>query len=112
MNFKCKQKDDVTILSISGKIMGGPDHDKFQAEIKRLIAEGNRKVLLDLAKVPWVNSTGLGILISGFVSLKQAEGHMKVSNVNERVLSLFYTSQINDLFETHETTDKALEAFA
>jgi len=112
MKFKAGQEGDVTILTINGKIMGGPDHEKFHAEMKRLISEGRLKILLDFAKVPWINSTGLGILISGYASLKQAEGRMMICNVNERVLSLFYTAQLHDLFETHKTTEEALKAFA
>ena len=112
MRFKTSQQDDVSILAISGKIMGGPDRDKFHAEIKDLINGGRRKVLLDFGKVPWINSTGLGILISGYASLKQADGRLMICNVNDRVLSLFYTSQLHDIFETHETKESALEAFA
>ncbi|MBU0741202.1 STAS domain-containing protein [bacterium] len=112
MRFKTSNQDDVAILAISGKIMGGSDRDKFHDEIKRLIAAGQRKVLLDFGSVPWINSTGLGILISGYASLKQAGGRLMICNVNDRVLSLFYTAQLHDIFETHETKDKALEGFA
>ena len=111
MKLKSHQEGDVTILSISGKIMGGPDYEKFHAEMKEHIAEGRKKILLDFSHVPWINSTGLGILISGYASLKQAEGRMMVCNVNERVLSLFYTAQIHDLFETHTSTEEALKSF-
>jgi anti-sigma B factor antagonist len=112
MKFSESQNGDVTILAISGKIMGGPDHDKFHEEIKRLIGDGRLKVLLDFAKVPWINSTGLGILISGYASLKTADGRLMICNVNDRVLSLFYTAQLHDIFETHESTEKAMAAFA
>jgi len=112
MRFKTTQQGDVTVLAISGKIMGGPDRDRFYDEIKRLINDDRRKILLDLGKVPWINSTGLGILISGYASLKRADGRMMICNVNDRVLSLFYTAQLHDIFETHETKDAALEAFA
>jgi anti-sigma B factor antagonist len=112
MRFKTSQQGDVTILAISGKVMGGPDRDKFHDEIKKLIGDGHLKVLLDFAKVPWINSTGLGILISGYASLKNAGGRMMICNVNDRVLSLFYTAQLHDIFETHEDKQEALAAFA
>jgi len=112
MKFKTSDLDDVTVLALSGKIMGGPDRDRFYDEIKRLINEDRRKILLDFGKVPWINSTGLGILISGYASLKRADGRMMICNVNDRVLSLFYTAQLHDVFETHETREQALAAFA
>lgn len=111
MKFKESRAGDVTVLAISGKIMGGPDHQKFHEEIKRLIGEGRLNVLLDFAEVPWINSTGLGILISGYASLKTAGGRMLICRVNDRVLSLFYTAQLHDIFETFATNEEALAAF-
>ena len=70
MNIKQNPKGDVMVLNLSGKIMGGPDHDKFQTEIKTLISAGHVDILLDMHKVSWVNSTGLGILVSAYQSLK------------------------------------------
>lgn len=112
MKIKTAQKGDVAVLSVSGKVMGGPDHETFHEEVKRLLADGHRNVLLDFGKVPWINSTGLGIIISGYASIKQAGGRLMICNLNERVLSLFYTARIHDLFEVKESTEKALAAFA
>ncbi len=105
-------QDKVMILEVSGKIMGGSDHDKFKAEIKALIEEGYKDVVLDFAGVPWINSTGLGILISGYHSLRAAEGTMKICAVKERVLSIFYISQLQNVFEVFPTREEALASYA
>ncbi len=112
MKMSRKPEGKVMVLEASGKIMGGPDHDKFKAEIKALIEEGFKDVVLDLGGVPWVNSTGLGILISGFHSLRAAEGSMKICAVNERVLSIFYISQLENVFEVFPTRQEALASYA
>ena len=108
MNIKQSPKGDIMVLNLSGKIMGGPSHDEFKAEIKGVIDEGYKDVILDLKGVPWINSTGLGILISGYHSLKAAEGSMKVCNVKERVLSIFYISQLENIFDVYATREEAL----
>lgn len=102
----------VMVLEVSGKIMGGPDHEKFRAEIHALIDEGYKDVVLDFGGVPWINSTGLGILISGYHSLRAAEGTMKICNVKERVLSIFYISQLQNVFQVFPTRDEALSSYA
>ena len=111
MKLKQVPEGDVMVLEMSGKIMGGPGHDKFKAEIKGLIEQGVNKVVLDFTHVPWINSTGLGILISGYHSLRVAEGGLKICKVKERVLSIFYVSRLNEVFDVHPTREEAVAAF-
>ena len=111
MKLKQFAVDDKMILEVSGKIMGGPDHDKFKEEIKGLIDQGYKNIILDFEGVPWINSTGLGILISGYHSLRAAEGSMKICAVKERVLSIFYVSQLEKIFDVYKTRDEALASY-
>jgi anti-sigma B factor antagonist len=111
VNFKQNMVGDVMVLELSGKIMGGPDHEKFQTEIKTLIAEGHVDVLLNLAKVSWVNSTGLGILVSAFHTLKKNGGQLKICNVSDRIDNILNVTQLKLVFETFEDMDSALASF-
>ncbi len=110
MKIKKSPQDKIMVLELSGKIMGGPDFDKFKGEITELVDGGYKDVILDLSGVPWINSTGLGILITGYHSIKAAEGTMKICNVKERVLSIFYISQLENIFDVYETREEALKA--
>ena len=110
MKIKKNPQENCMILELSGKIMGGPDFDKFKGEIHEVVGGGHKNVILDMAGVPWINSTGLGILITGYHSVKAADGSMKICNVKERVLSIFYISQLENIFEVYETRDEALAA--
>ena len=112
MKIKQNPQDDVMVLELSGKIMGGPDHEKFKEEITAVLEAGARKLVLDFSGVPWINSTGLGIIISGFHSIRTAGGVMKVCSVKERVLSIFYISQLENIFEVYPTREEALASFA
>ena len=111
MKIKRNPMDPLMILEVSGKIMGGPDHDKFKDEIADLIENGYKDVILDFSSVPWINSTGLGILISGYHSLKNAEGSMKICSVKERVLSIFYISQLENIFQVLPDTKAAIDSY-
>ena len=112
MKIKQNPTDNVMILELSGKIMGGPDFDKFKEEIAKVVEGGYRKVILDMSGVPWINSTGLGILITGYHSIKAAEGSMMICSVKERVLSIFYISQLENIFDVYETREEALKSVA
>ena len=112
MKVKQNPQGEVMVLELSGKIMGGPDHDKFKAEITDVLEHDFRNVVLDFSDVPWINSTGLGIIISGFHSIKAAQGVMKVCAVKERVLSIFYISQLENIFEVYPTRDEAVASFS
>ncbi len=82
MKIKQKAEGDVMVLHLSGKIMGGPDHEKFHSEVKTLIKEGYVDVLLNMSKVSWINSTGLGVLVSAFHTLKKNGGQLKICEVS------------------------------
>ena len=112
MKIKQSPAENAMILELSGKIMGGPDFDKFKGEITSLVEAGHRNVILDLSGVPWINSTGLGILITGYHSIKAAEGKMMICNVKERVLSIFYISQLENIFDVYETREEAIKSVA
>lgn len=111
MKFKQNPVGDVMVLELSGKIMGGPDHEKFQNEIKDLIGQGHVDVLLNLAKVNWVNSTGLGILVSAFHTVKKNGGQLKICSVSDRIDNILNVTQLKLVFETFEDVDEALASF-
>ncbi len=111
MKINHKSDGEITVIELSGKVMGGPDHEKFKTAVGELIDGGAKKFILDLSGVPWINSTGLGILISGFTSIKSSGGTMKVCSVKERVLSIFYISQLENVFEVFPTCEEAKNSF-
>ncbi len=112
MNIKQNPKGEIMVLGLSGKIMGGPDHEKFQTEVKALIAEGHVDILLDMGKVSWVNSTGLGILVSAFHTLKKNGGQLKICAVSDRIDNILNVTQLKLVFETYNSCEEALASFS
>ena len=110
MKINEKVHGDIMVLNLSGKIMGGPDHDLFHSEIKTLVNEGIVDVILNMSKVNWINSTGLGILVSGFHTLKKNGGQMKICDVSDRIDNILNITQLKLVFETFDSEAEALAA--
>jgi anti-sigma B factor antagonist len=112
MKIKERERDGVMVLEVSGKIMGGPDSELFSTTLKSLVHEEKLRVLVDLGSVTWVNSTGLGILISGYSTLKRNNGEMKLVNVSDRIDSIFMVTKLYSVFDSFKTEDEAIASFA
>jgi len=112
MKIKERERDGVVVLEVSGKIMGGPDSELFSTTLKSLVHEKKFRVLVDLGNVTWVNSTGLGILISGYSTMKRNSGEMKLVNVSDRIDSIFMVTKLYSVFDSFKTEDEAIASFA
>lgn len=111
MKIKKRQKGEVTVLDLSGKIMGGDDFDLFSNAIKELVNEGSIDIVLNLSKVKWINSTGLGLMVSAYTSLVKQGGRMKIAEVSERIDNILHVTQLELIFETFEKEDAAVASF-
>jgi anti-sigma B factor antagonist len=111
MKLSTEKRDDVFLMTLKGKIMGGPESAQFHQALKDAIAKGERKAVLDLGGVEWMNSSGLGLLISGFTTLRNAGGEMKLARATEKIQSLLVITKLITVFETHDTVDAAVASF-
>ena len=112
MKIKERKRDGVAILEMSGRLMGGPDADAFDEVLKTLVHEGCRNVIVNMEKVRWVNSTGLGILISGYTTLKKSGGELKLLKVSDRIENIFIVSKLFTVFESYHEEDEAVRSFS
>ena len=111
MKIKERIENDVAILQISGKLMGGPETQQIHEHIKGLIADNVLNVIIDLGKVKWMNSSGLGVLMASYTTIKNKGGGLKLANVTEKVNSLLMITQLMTIFKTYESVDRALVSF-
>lgn len=114
MSVKVKKeiRDDIAILVLSGSLLGGPETaDKFQGEIEQVITDGINKVIIDLDEVNRMNSTGLGILMRGYMSMKNSEGNIKLVALNESLKGILIMTQLNKIFETYPSLEDAINDF-
>ena len=112
MRYKFRQEGDVTVVAFTGNVTGGPDADEFHSEIKSNIERGSRKFLIDFSQTKWINSTGLGIVVAAYMSVKAAEGQLLRCGTNERIDGVFYISRLEKIIESVENLEKGLAAMA
>ncbi|MFC1563385.1 STAS domain-containing protein [candidate division KSB1 bacterium] len=111
MAIKEKIEGDIALLTISGKLMGGNETKEITEKVNSLLSDGIRKIVMDLGKVKWMNSTGLGALIESRRLITDKDGVLKLAAVADKIKSLLIITQILNLFETYETADRAVGSF-
>ena len=103
-------KSGVVVLDISGKIMGGEETTMFHGKMHELIQSGKKNFVLDLKKVEWMNSVGLGMLISALTTVKNAKGRLVLANITN-IESILAMTRLIQVFEHFDSRDKALASF-
>ena len=111
MKIKEKMEGDIAVLSLTGKMMGGPETTALHDRIKSLITDGIHNVVIDLKGVRWMNSSGLGVLMACMSSLNQVNGKLKLSSVTEKVQSIMMITKLIQIFDTYENSERAVAKF-
>ena len=111
MSYKEEVHGDVYVLAIKGKLMGGSETAEIHDRVKELTQVGVKRIVLDLGGVKWMNSSGLGALMSSLTTIRNAGGDLKLSSVAEKVESLLMITQLLKIFKTFDTIDSAVKSF-
>ncbi len=111
MKLSDREVNDIVILEPHGKIMGGPDATLLHDKLYECIQNDKKRVVIDLAGVEWMNSTGLGILIQSFTTLRNSEGQLKLARVTDKIQSLLTITKLVSVFEAFDSVDEAIASF-
>lgn len=111
MRIKTSEQYDAAIITIKGNVMGGPEAQEFHDLLGKLLEEGKKNIVIDLGSVKFMNSTGLGMLISGYTSVKNKGGALKLANATEKINSLLVITKLITIFENFDSVDAAVESF-
>lgn len=110
MKIKEKIENHVAILTLSGKMMGGPETTALHDHIRGLISDGINKAVIDLGDVKWMNSSGMGVLMACTTTLNNADGKLVLARVSEKVNSLLMITQLIKVFDSYETVERAVSS--
>lgn len=110
MNFATDTREDVTIVTLDGNLMGGPDAGTLNGRLHELLAAGARKIVLDLTTVQFINSSGLGLLIGGVNAVRSGGGKLVLAGASEKILTLIKITKLERIFEHHPSVDAAVTA--
>ncbi len=102
---------DVLIIALSGKVIGGPELMEVKDVFQKAVDQDKNKVLLDLGKVSWMDSSGLGVIVSGHTTLSRAGGALRILNATKKIHELFIITKLITIFETYTDVQEALNSF-
>jgi anti-sigma B factor antagonist len=111
LNISERQAGDVTILDLDGKVTIGEGSVALRTTIRRLIGEGKKNILLNLGGVGYVDSSGIGELVSSFTSVQKEGGKLKMLNLTQKIQDLLAITKLLTVFDVFEDEGKALADF-
>jgi anti-sigma B factor antagonist len=103
--------DNIVIIKLRGKLMGGPDMEPFMSEVEKYLTQGFKKFIIDLAEVDWIDSTGLGVLINRDIAIRKEKGHLILTGIGEKLRSLFTITLAGSVFSFFESTAEAIDFY-
>ncbi len=102
---------DVTILDLKGKMTLGEGDELLKDKINSLIHQGQKKLLLNLEGVPYIDSAGLGEIVRTYTTVSRQGGHLKLVNLTKRISDLLSITKLLTVFETFDAEPEALKSF-
>jgi len=105
-----REDGEITIIELSGEV-DAQRSPEIKSKIRSLIGEGKAKLVVDLAKVKYMDSSGLGVLVSGLKAARKESGDLKLSTLQSEVQNIFELTQLNKVFEIFENQADAIKSF-
>ncbi|MDR9364496.1 MAG: STAS domain-containing protein [Balneolaceae bacterium] len=111
MSFNVSEKYNCVIIEFKGNVMGGPDAVSLNEELHELIEKDKTNVVVDLGKVKFMNSSGLGMLIGALTTMKKAGGDLRIANPTDKIESLLIITKLITVFKHYKTLDEAIASY-
>lgn len=112
MDTKIRHVDGVTVLDLSGRITLGEASGKLRSAVQEALGAGSKKILLNLADVNYIDSAGLGELVSAFTTVKNAGGDLKLLSLTKKVRDLLVITKLLTVFDVKDTEAEAIKSFS
>ncbi|HZT72675.1 MAG TPA: STAS domain-containing protein [Terriglobales bacterium] len=107
-----RRVDGVTILDIGGRITLGEGSTQLRDSIRQLLAAGEKRILVNLGEVSYIDSSGLGELVSAFTAVRAEGGELKLLNLTRKVHDLLQITKLYTVFDVHDDETSAIASFA
>ncbi|HMQ02990.1 MAG TPA: STAS domain-containing protein [Pyrinomonadaceae bacterium] len=106
-----RQAGDVTILDLDGKVTIGEGSVALRNAIRRLLGDGKSKILMNLAGVGYIDSSGIGELVSSFTAVNKEGGTLKLLNLTQKIQDLLAITKLLTVFDVYEDEESALASY-
>jgi len=111
LDLKERQAGDVTILDLNGEVRIGDSSVALRESVRNLADQGKKKVLLNLAGVKYIDSSGIGELIANYTTMKRQGGQLKLLSLTDRVQNLLVITKLLTVFDAYDNEAEALKSF-
>ena len=111
IKISSREVDHVIILDVNGRIVLGEETDKLRSTVRQLIANGKKKIILNLAKVDYIDSSGVGELVGSFTTVRNSGGELKLLNLTPKVHDILNVTKLYTVFDVRDDEFKAVKSF-
>ncbi len=111
MSFNVSERYNCVVIEFKGNVMGGPDAVSLNEKIHELIDNNRTNLVVDLSKVKFMNSSGLGMLIGALTTMRKAGGDLRIANATDKIESLLIITKLITVFKHFKSVDEAIESF-
>jgi anti-sigma B factor antagonist len=109
--IESREVSHVTILDIRGRIVLGDEIHLLRDAVRNLIADGKKKVILNLADVDYIDSSGVGELVGAFTTVRNAGGELKLLNLSQKVHDVLHVTKLYTVFDIRQDEFQAVKSF-
>lgn len=111
MEMKTELLEGITVLFIREDRLDANNSEELKAELKQFFENGTKDLVIDLKEVLFIDSSGLGVLVSGYKNAASQHGTLKLSNLQSQVKSMFELTRLHRVFDIFTTVDDALQSY-
>ena len=111
MSFNTTERYGCVVIEFKGNVMGGPDAVSLNEKLHELIDTGKTNIVVDLGKVKFMNSSGLGMLIGALTTMRKAGGDLRIANATDKIQSLLIVTKLITVFKHYKSVDEAEKSF-
>jgi anti-sigma B factor antagonist len=112
VKLNTRQVGDVSVVDVSGRITLGEGSSALRDLMRDMVSKNQKKILLNLGDVSYIDSSGIGELVSGFTTVTNSGGELKLLNLTKRVKDLLQITKLYTVFDVHEDEAGAIRSFA
>ena len=111
MDLKTENMEGVAVLFVREDRLDANNSEELKAELRRLFDSGTKDLVIDLKEIHFIDSSGLGVLVSGYKNASILHGSLKLSNLQSQVKSMFELTRLHRVFDIFTSVDDALQSY-
>ena len=112
VKLNTRQVGDVSVVDVAGRITLGEGSSALRDSLREMVAKNQKKILLNLGEVSYIDSSGIGELVSGFTTVTNNGGQLKLLNLTKRVRDLLQITKLYTVFDVHDDEATAVRSFS